>query len=459
MAKLPHAVVIGGSMAGLLTARALSSHFVRVTLIERDEIHDAPESRKGQPQTHHVHGLLAHGTELLERLFPGLVAELAAEGAMVADMGESMRWYCQGGYRATLRYGRQGVIMSRPLLEWRVRRRVAALPNVTLRGGRGVVGLETTPDRGRVTGVRLAAQDGTAELLAADLVVDASGRGSPSPRWLAVLGYPAPPESQVRVNVGYATRVVERTADDPLNGKWVMVTPEAPRERRGGLAFPIEGGRWIVSLGGWYGDHPPTDADGFLAHARSLPAPEIADILTRCTPLSDIRPYKYSASLRRHYERLERFPEGYLVLGDAVCSFNPIYGQGMTSAAMQATALDALLTARAATGIDGIARPFFQQVAAVIDMPWQLAVGEDFRWPEADGPKPRAADLIHRYLDLVNRASHHDPAVSHAFLDVMNLLRPPASLFAPPILIRALLYGRRRMALVPGPILEQPGHS
>lgn len=442
MTKPTHAIVIGGSMAGLLTARVLSDYFDRVTLFERDVMGDAPESRKGQPQTHHLHALLANGSQIMADLFPGLLDELAAEGATISDWAESMRWYCLGGYRVPFTYGRRAVTMTRPLLEWRIRRRVAAIANITLRGGCGVAGLETTADRARVTGVRLASAGDAGEPIGADLVVDTSGRGSAAPRWLAALGYPAPPESQVRVNLAYASRAFRRAPDDPLASKWLLVTPEAPRERRGGAAAPVEGGRWVVTLGGWYGDHPPTDAEGFLAFARSLAAPDIADLIARSEPLGEIYAYKFPANLWRHYERLARFPEGYLVLGDAVCSFNPIYGQGMTSAAMQAAALGALLAERGGR-IDRIARPFFRRAAQVIATPWQLAVGEDFRWPEASGPRPLGAGLLHRYVDLINRASHADPVVCQAFLDVMNLLAPPASLFAPRVLLRALRHGRR----------------
>lgn len=444
MAKAGHAIVIGGSLAGLLAARTLGEHFSQVTLIERDAMHDEPESRKGQPQTRHIHALLASGTAQLARMFPDLLDDLAAGGALVGDMAERMRWFTQGGYRQAFLYGRHGVMVSRPFLEWHVRRRVTALPNVTVRDQTSVAGLEATADGARVSGVRLANPgEGQPAIIAADLVLDATGRGSALPRWLIALGYEAPPESEVKVNVGYATRFFRRDPADPLALSWMMITPDAPRERRSGFAFPMEGDRWVVTLGGWFGDYPPTDEEGFLAHARSLPCQDVADIIARSEPLTEIRPYRFPANQRRHYERLARFPEGMLALGDALCSFNPIYGQGMTSAALQAGALDALLAERGGD-LDGIAMPFFKRAAKVIDIPWQLAVGEDFRFPEADGPRPPAAGLIHRYVDLVNRASHHDPVVCAAFLDVMNLLKPPASLFAPPVLLRTLRYGRTR---------------
>jgi 2-polyprenyl-6-methoxyphenol hydroxylase-like FAD-dependent oxidoreductase len=251
----------------------------------------------------------------------------------------------------------------------------------------------------------------------------------------------------VSVDVGYATRIYRRDPHDPQSRTWTLFTPEAPHESRFGGMFPIEGERWIVSLGGWAGDHCPTDEAGFLAYARSLPIPEIAEVVARAEPLTPIGAYKFSSSLRRHYERLRDFPAGYLVLGDAICSFNPTYGQGMTSAAMQAQALDELL--RECGGrLEGLAPRFFKRAARVVETPWQLAVGEDFRFPQTRGPKPAGVDLLNRYVALVHRATTVDPAVTEAFLRVMNLLAPPASLMAPGVMLR-VLRANRQLASAP----------
>jgi 2-polyprenyl-6-methoxyphenol hydroxylase-like FAD-dependent oxidoreductase len=430
-----HAVVLGASMAGLLTARVLSDHFDQVTIIERDAVADRPEARKGQPQTRHLHGLLASGLQVLTRYFPDLPEALRAGGAVVSDMGEGMNWYTYGGRRTPVTVGLEAALMSRPFLEHLVRQRTLARPNVALRDGTAAVGLLEGPGR-RVAGVRVEAGEGTAELWA-DLVVDCGGRGSRSLNWLRALGYPLPETSAVAVDVGYATRLFRRDPADPRGRSWTLYTPEAPVETRFGGLFPIEGDRWVVSMGGWGGDHGPTDEAGFLAYARTLPAPEIAEVIAQCEPLSEIYPYRFAASLRRHYERLRAFPEGYLVLGDAICSFNPTYGQGMTSAAMQARALDELLVARGGR-LEGLALQFFARAAQVVDVPWQLAVGEDFRFPQTTGPKPAGIDLLNRYVAMVHRATRTDAEVTRAFLRVMNLLAPPASLMAPGLLLRVL---------------------
>jgi 2-polyprenyl-6-methoxyphenol hydroxylase-like FAD-dependent oxidoreductase len=437
-----HAIVIGGSMAGLLAARVLSDHFSHVTLIERDTMNDLPESRKGQPQTRHLHGLLASGLTTMTRYFPDLQDALQAHGAILGDMGADIRWHAFGGYRLQHTSGMVGVLMSRPLLEWQIRRRVVALPNVTVRDGCVVEHLLVTDNRARVTGVHIRRRDaeGESETLNADLVVDAAGRGSPTPRWLEALGYATPTVSVVQVGVGYATRVYRRMPGDLLGATAVMVSQDPPAGKRAGLLFPIEGDRWMVTLCGWASDHPSADEQGFLAFARSLPAPDVYNIISRAEPLSGIVTHKFPNSVRRHYEKLARFPEGYLVLGDSVCSFNPAYGQGMTSAALQAAALDDLLRARA--DLHGLAQPFFKRIAKIVAIPWQLAVGEDFRFPETQGRKAPGADLINRYVTLAHRATHTDPVVYDAFLKVMNLMQPPASLMRPRMVWRVLRHAR-----------------
>jgi 2-polyprenyl-6-methoxyphenol hydroxylase-like FAD-dependent oxidoreductase len=445
------AIVIGGSIAGLLAARVLSDYFTQVTILERDPVHDQPESRKGQPQTRHLHGLLANGLEIFTHYFPDLPEALAAKDVLMGDMAENMQWYTHGGYRRRFHMGLNGATMSRQFLEWLVRQRVLALPNVSLLDNCAVKQLLTTPDKKRVTGVLVERRgEGRQTTQApADLLLDCCGRGSRAPQWLKELGYAAPAESEVKMDIGYATRLYRRDPDDPRGQQWTLITPDAPRETRFGGIFPIEDGRWIVSMGGWGGDHCPADEAAYLEFARQMPAPDIYNIISQAEPLSDIIPHKMASSLRRHYEKLTRFPEGYLVLGDAIASFNPTYGQGMTSAAMQARELDRLLAERPSP--DKIAAAFFKRVAKVVDIPWNMAVGEDFRFTTTSGPKPSGVGFINWYVSKVNRASHHDELVCAAFLRVMNLLDPPTSLMKPRIMWRTL-WRQRETAVAPHPI-------
>ncbi|MBW7883725.1 MAG: FAD-dependent monooxygenase [Caldilineaceae bacterium] len=430
-----HAIIIGGSMAGLLTARVLSEHFARVTILERDPVDDVPEARKGQPQTRHLHALLARGLEIMTRYFPDLPEALAANGAIVGDLGDLVRWYTFGGYRLQRKTGLVGASMSRPLLEWLVRQRVLALPAVRLIDNCRVEGLVFDASQQRVAGLQIERRDQEQglETMEADLVVDASGRGT-----LEAAGFGRPLESTVKVGVGYATRLYRRKPSNVEETEFFIVTGEPPHDKRSGLIFPIEGDRWICTLAGLAGDHPALDEEGFMAFARSLAAPDIYNQLVKLEPVSDIVGHKLPSSLRRHYEKMRTFPKGYLVLGDAICSFNPIYGQGMTSAAMQAEALDTLLRERPSTAMDGLAKEFFQRAARIVDIPWQLAVGADFQYPETEGKKAMGTDLINAYVTKVHRATQHDPVVYQEFLKVMNLIQPPASLFHPRIVGRVL---------------------
>jgi 2-polyprenyl-6-methoxyphenol hydroxylase-like FAD-dependent oxidoreductase len=435
-----HALVAGASMAGLLAARVLSDHFERVTVLERDEVTDQPVARKGQPHARHLHALLAQGLRVCERFFPDLGKDLEAGGAVLGDMGAVMRWHAYGGYRRQFESGMTGVMVSRPLLEACVRRRVQALPNVTLRGGADIEGPVPSADGRRISGLRVKGPEGAGdEVVAADLVLDATGRGSATPRWMEALGFDKPPESAVKINMGYSTRVYRRKPGDLEGAKLIMVSSRLPDLPRSGYVFPVEGDRWVCTLGGWGGDYPPVDEEGFLAHARSLAAPDVFELLQRLEPLGDIVQHRLPSNLRRHYEKVERWPERYLVLGDAVGSFNPVYAQGMTSSAMQAAALGETLGEPG--GLDGLWRRYFPRAARVVDMAWMLAVCEDFRATTTTGPRPAVTGLINPYVARVHRATQTDTVVYRAFLDVMNLVKPATSLMRPDVLARVLRAG------------------
>jgi len=360
------AVVIGASMAGLSAARVLSERFGSVTVLDRDTLPDDGKPRRGVPQGAHGHILLVSGLRELAALFPGLEEELVAAGGTRFDTGLGLCTYRYGGRWFPAPTGLGLVSMSRPRLEAIVRDRVAKLPSVTIRDQVAVAALAGT--QAGMTGVVLD----TGETLPADLVVDCSGRGSRSDRWLSEFGFPAPEQLEIKIGVTYSTRLYRRRPDDLPDWTAIFTLPAPPHEKWFGIALPLEDDRWLVGLGGWHVDSPPDDAASFEAAALSLPDPILADLMARVEPLTDPLTYRFPSSRRRLFEKLDRLPAGYLALGDAICSFNPIYGQGMTCAAKEAVALGAALD-RHDRADAGMAREYYRAAAELIGTPWQFA--------------------------------------------------------------------------------------
>ncbi|WP_394847977.1 FAD-dependent monooxygenase [Pendulispora brunnea] len=436
-----HAIVVGGSLSGMLAARVLSEHFAEVTVIERDALHDGPEPRKAVPHGRHAHGLLSRGWQVFASLFPGLEEELREAGATWMDMGAEFRQYHLGRFKTPFPSGVCAPFMSRPLLEWRVARRTMALPNVKVLAPCEVAELVATGDGGAIAGVKVRRDGAGDELLHAELVVDASGRGSRLPRWLKSLGYPAPEQCEVRMHVGYATRVYSRMGERGKRApewKGLFVLPRCPA-KRGGMVIPIEGDRWMVTLIGWLYDHPAGDEKGFLDFARSLPVPDLFRTIESLAPLGDIAQYKVPSNQRRHYERLAHFPEGLAVMGDAICSLNPIYGQGITISALHALVLDACLEKQRRGGcLRGFSHALRDEMAKIVDIAWQGATREDMRYPEVEGTRPADMDFMHAYMDRVHATAIRDPDVARRILQVVHMLEPPSTLLSPDILTRVV---------------------
>lgn len=431
--KGEHAVVVGASMAGLVAARVLSKRFEHVTVVDRDRLPLADENRAGVPQGRHGHGLLASGFRALEQLFPGLEPDLVAAGAIAGDVIGNVRWFQHGYYKAKFPSGLGGILLSRALLEGTLRRRVRGIPNVSIMEGALVSGLVTDASRERVTGVRLD-RSGHETTLAADLVIDASGRASRSPEWLAALGYEAPQVDRVEIDLCYTTRTFRRRPRDLQGDVGAIIAPTPPGQTRVGFMLAMEGNRWIVTIGGWRGDQAPTDPQGFLAFSRTLARPDIYEVIKDAEPLTEAVPFKFRSNVRCRYENLARFPEQYLVMGDAVCSFNPFYGQGMSVAALEGLALDQCLTERPANC--PLWSLFFGAAARVVDTPWMIAAGSDFAFDGVTGAKPQGTELVNWYLGRVHRAAASDPTVCRAFFDVANLLEPATALFHPAMVMR-----------------------
>jgi len=420
------AIVIGASMAGLAAARVLSDHVDEVLVVERDDQLDDVTPRRGVPQGRHAHAILAAGLQQIEGWYPGITDELVAKGAVTGDGGEAV-WYQAGAFKVQARSGVQGVSMSRPLLEGTVRQRLLNRPNVSMRSGASVDSL-------RIEGATVKGIVVDGELILADLVVDCSGRSSRFIDELSAAGFAAPKVSSVKMDMAYATRLLSRR-DDDIDGPFMIVAPTPPFENRLAVLLPIEGQRWILTLAGFHGDVCPTDDEGWLTFARSLPTPHIAEIIERADVLSPVMTHRLATNQRRHFERLRRVPAGFLVLGDAVCSFNPIYGQGMSSAALQAAALDRCLR-RHRAGTVALASTFYAHAAKVVNNPWQIAAGSDFLHPMTTGPKPPGTDFINRYVAKVQLATHVSPEVLTQMVKVQNLLAPPPSLMKPSMMLK-----------------------
>lgn len=433
---LRQAIVIGGSIAGLLAARILCDRFERVILIERDRFPDAPEPRPGVPQATHVHALLTRGKYILEGLFPDLEAELMAMGVPRLNWTTDFRWYVGNTLQPHISSELLTVTCSRPLLEWAIARHLRQLSNFKLLENGKVTGFLTNKEKSKIIGINYqkcgqnTPEYSQPETLTADLVVDASGRNSSTPKWLQELGYYPPAETVINSFLGYASRryQIPATFTAPWKGLYLQSSP--PHQKRGGVLYPVENNQWILTLAGVGRDYPPGDETGFLAFAESLADPILYEAIRHADPLSPIHCFRRTENCRRHYEKLARMPDGLAVLGDAVCAFNPVYGQGMTTAAVGAMTLAECLDHP--QGMTGLTRRFQQQLAGKIRDPWLMATGEDGRWETTEGKKP---DLMTRfmqgYLDRLLQLTSRHPEMYRTFIEVVHMIEPPAALFHP----------------------------
>ncbi len=440
-----HAVVLGASMGGLLAARVLTDAYERVTVVERDPLPMTAENRPGVPQGRHAHVLFAGGAHILDALFPGVLNDLVVGGAAVTRDFAELR-FSPGGHPLCLKGHPPEATTyqaSRPYLEGHVRARVRALPTVEIVDRCYAVGLVTTEAQDRVTGVRILRRSASVEeTLGANLVVDATGRGGRAMAWLAKIGYDPPLEERLSVHLKYATRHL-RLRPGALRGEKFVAIGAEPGRPTGFVLFAEEMDRWVLTLIGYDGHHPPIDPDDFLAFVETVAPPDVLAAICDAEPLDEIIAHRFPASLRRRYERLHRFPAGLLVFGDAICSLNPAYALGMSVAALQAVALQDSLV----SGDHDLARRFFRAAAKPINIAWQLAVGADLALPQVQGPRPLPVRVINAYVNRVLTAAERDPAVAGQFLRVNALQEPPMHLFRPSIALRVVLGSlRRRLA-------------
>jgi 2-polyprenyl-6-methoxyphenol hydroxylase-like FAD-dependent oxidoreductase len=435
----------------------LAGHVDRVTIVERDRLPDGAEQRKGVPQGRQLHVLLARGLAVLEQLFPEFGRDLEAAGAVPLRVPADLLMLSPAGWLDRRAPGWPVLSASRPMFESVVRRRLAELPGVTVLGRHEVTALGASDDGRVVRGVIVRGLDGgDTSFTEADLVVDASGRGSHVPVWLTELGFPTPEQSQVDPDIAYATRVYRIPDGFGADWKAVMLASCPPTFPRTGYLFPVEGQQWMVTLMGAAGQHPPTDEAGFELFVRSLRSPVIAEALAAAEPVTEVRAHRGTSNRQWHFERMPRWPERLVVLGDAVCAFNPVYGQGLSTAAVAAEALDSCLRAqrrrRPAGDLEGMARRFQRELARRNADPWMLSTGEDLRFPTTTGTQVTTAlRLQHRYLDRVVTAATRYPAVADAYVRVLGMLDRPTALFAPRVLSAAMRTPPVRVEQAPAP--------
>lgn len=441
-----HAVVLGASLGGLLAARVLADFYDSVTVVERDMLPDSPEHRRGVPQGRHVHALLGRGIQVLSELFPGFETELATAGTPVFDYRDlSQAFLCGGGHQMT-RTGEFRDIApllfpSRPLLEYIVRQRVRHIPNVTIKEGYDLVELTSTTTADRVTGARILPRDGaTDRILAADLVVDSTGRGSRTPNFLERFGYGRPREEHVTVDLVYSSQLL-RIPPGMLAERIVLVGP-VPGRPTGMALFGYENNTWMFTVFGMAGHEPPDRLAEMVALAEGHVPAHVLAAISAATPVSEVCRFRYPRSCWRRYDKMSSFPARLLVLGDAFCSFNPIYGEGMTVAALQAQALQRCLR----TGYsEALKQRYFRAAAKPVKAAWRFAAGGDLALPEIEGPRPVSTRLTNRYVDAVQLAAEHDARVAEKLTKVAGFLSPPAALLYPQIVLRVLAAKLRQL--------------
>jgi 2-polyprenyl-6-methoxyphenol hydroxylase-like FAD-dependent oxidoreductase len=438
------AVVIGGSIAGMCAARVLSDVCARVTVIDRDEYPAGVGERPGVPQSRHVHALLAGGRRELERLFPGFDRLMLERGALEVDFLRDFATLRAAGWWPPVPSGFTTLFASRALVESILRELLRARANVELVERHAVEDLIAVGDGDpRVTGVRVRARAGGAvETVAADLVVDASGRSSHAPAWLGALGLEPPVDTVVDAFAGYSTRWYQAPPLDARPAGWwwkgVWIDPEGPEDHRAAVLFPIEHERWIVTIAGLARHYPPADEAGFSAALADLRSPLLAEAVRLATPISGVVCNRQMANRFRHYERWEVRLPGFVAIGDAVCSFNPVYGQGMTTAGLAAGILAGCLARHGPTDPE-LPRRFFEAQAAFLQEPWNMATGADFRYPTTAGARPLVMPLFNAYMDALFASSADDPVVRRLLGEVIHMLRPASSLFGPTIVARVAL--------------------
>jgi 2-polyprenyl-6-methoxyphenol hydroxylase-like FAD-dependent oxidoreductase len=439
------AVVIGASMGGLAAAGALAPHFERVVVLEQGALASQPTHRAGTPQGLHTQIIQMSGLLALDQLFPGFEADLARAGAVPIKVGLDLRidrFPYDPFPRRDLGYVNYAA--SRPTFQHTVRSRLEGLANTILRHHCRVLELMAAPGSTRVTGVRYENPEGTIETLPADLVIDASGRGAPTLTFLQSIGRPLLEETTIGIDLHYSSCLFDTLSDAPTDWKGVMTLAKAP-DSRGGAMFPFEGNRWFVTMVGRHGVAMPSDYDSFLGYAQALRTPTIYNAIKGAKPFSEVECYAFPESARRHFERLDNFPQGLLPLGDAICRFTPPVGHGISVAAQEACVLHRVLD-RLSGESDPIALlgpAFFAGIQPLLEESWAVAM-RDFVYPQTRGTRPADFEATLKFGAALDRLAADDAAIHKLTTEVQHLLKP-RSVFRDPELVRRVMAEMAKM--------------
>lgn len=443
---MARAIVIGSSLAGMCAAGVLCDHFDDVLILERDTLPQGIEHRAGVPQSRHAHVLLARGQRELDGFFPGFSAALLDAGAPYFDPGLYIATRREPGWQAMGPSDDKAFCCSRVLLEFTVRRLLKEqYPGVRVQERTQVLGLlRDTQGARAIRGVRVRNADKEQLELHADLVVDASGRTSHADAWLSDLGVVPPACERVDAGAGYASRLYQAPEQPPPSWWWkaLWVEWEPPHLPRGALIFPLENNRWYVTAAGIGDDRPPTDVAGFEAFLRTVSTPVLADAVALATPLSEVSGSRTLSNVFRRYDRWSQQLPGFIAVGDSVCAFNPIYGQGMSSAAACAATLRDVLRQHAPSDAD-FGTHFFREQGKFLKGVWRMATGADFRWPSTVGKRPRRIPVLSDYLMLAMQRLHADAALRRRAAPVFNLTAPLSTFLSPTFVAHVLVSAAR----------------
>jgi 2-polyprenyl-6-methoxyphenol hydroxylase-like FAD-dependent oxidoreductase len=431
------AIVIGGSIAGKLSARVLSDFFEEVIVLEKDQKNDSIAIRKGVPQGSQGHVLLKSGEELLEELFPGIIAEMVKEGSTVSDFARDLVWFHHGCRKVSFDSGLSIIQQSRSFLEWHIQKRLETIPNIDFRYGITVKKL-LLKDNKEISGITLEKQDGRQMNLSGDLVIDASGAASLTPKWLEELGFKKPKKTEVKIDLFYASMIFGKLAARASNWHSLLVYPNPPKQSKGGTISPIEGDCHLVTLLGYGVEHLPSDHSAFLQYAKNLDQPDLYEAIKTAVPESGIQMYRFPALRRYHFDKMKQFPAGLLVIGDSICRIDPVFAQGMSIAAMEAVVLRKML--KSSRTKEKLTNDFHRKISKIIEIPWLIALTEDFRFQHTSGKKPFGLSILQMYVKNVVLACSHNEKVYSQFMNVLHLKAHPVSLFKPAILTSVLTF-------------------